>query len=166
MKLAIEMLTRRVAFDRWRSVYNSQEFNDFVRERTNLRERTIVARETLPDGRERRRLRVVPDVDLPGVVQKVVGGAEIVYHEVTVFDPKSRTARLDIETEASDKVKVGGDVRYVVAADSVRVQFDGEVTVSVFGVGGVIERFIAGEVKKRYAALEGLLQEWIDSRPA
>ncbi len=163
VKFSIDMLTRRVSFDRWRSVYNSQEFNDYVRAETRVRDRTIVSFETLPSGQEKRRLRVVPDVNLPGPVRKLVGDSEIVYHEITVYDPKTRTARLDIETEATDKVKVGGDVRYILTDDSVRVQFDGEVSVSVFGVGGIIERFIANEVKQRYASLEKLLQEYVDS---
>jgi hypothetical protein len=161
MDLVIEIHTRNVSFERWRELYHSDELNQLVMRQAHLRERTLLEHVPLDDGRERRKVRVVPDVEVPRFARGLLRGHEVAYTETTVFDPKTRTARLDIDTEVTDAVRIGGDVRYFDNDGGVRMRFEGQVTVDVFGIGGLVERFIAGEVRKRYAVVQRLMQELV-----
>ena len=162
MKVDVRIKTQNVSFERWRELYNGEELSRRIVAGTKVRSRDVIELETLPDGKVKRTIRVVPDVDPPKAVRKLIGGNEIEYHETTVFDPDTRTARLDISSAAGDRVRVGGDVRYVVGESSVAAHFTGEISVQVFGVGRLIEGFIAKEITKRYEAIERLMQELVD----
>ncbi len=164
MKLRIELMTNNVTLEQWRAAYHSPAFNCIVAEQTKLRERTVVEQNILPDGKEQLKIRVVPDISLPGPVLKLVGEDEIAYTEVTTFDPRTKSTRLDIESKADKSVRVGGDVSYQVEGSGIRMRFDGKVEVKVFALGGLIERLIASEVRKRYGQIEPLLQRFVDEQ--
>jgi hypothetical protein len=163
MKFAVEIMTRGVDYPRFRRVYHSEAFNQAVAETAKLKERSLKEHVMQPDGKERRRVRVVPNVTLPAPVQKLLNDGEpLSYEEVTVFDPKTRSATYTIESSAGEKLQVTGQARFNEEADGVRLRFDGEAKVNVFGVGSIIERFIIGEVKSRYEIVEKLMQSFID----
>jgi hypothetical protein len=162
VKLAMEMRTENVDFARYHAVYFSEEFNLLAMGAAKLKRREMRRQETLPDGRESRSVRMVPDVALPGVIAKLTAGRDIEYRENTVFDPKTRTARIDIKSIAGDLVKVGGDVRFVEERGGITLHFDGEVRIRVFGIGGLIEKFIVAQVRERYAAVSKVLQQYLD----
>ena len=166
MKFTIEMAARRVDFERVIQVYFSEDFNRAVIPEANLRDRTLLEERNLDDGREYRKVRYAPRVDLPGAIRKFAGGEGleqlIEYNEITVFDRAARTATLEVESIAEDKIQVRGQVRFIEERDGVRLKFEGEAKVKVFGIGTVAERFIVNEVKKRYALVERFLQRYID----
>ena len=162
MKLSLEMRTENVDFASYHAVYFSEEFNRLAMSAAKLKQRELRRNETLPDGRESRSVRMVPDVALPSVIGKLTQGRMIEYRENTVFDPKARTARLDVKSIAGDMVQVGGDVRFVEERGGVTLHFDGEVRIRVFGIGGLIEKFIVSQVRERYAAVSKVLQQHID----
>jgi Protein of unknown function (DUF2505) len=162
MKFAVEIAARGIDFPSFRRVYYSEEFNQEVAEAVKLKERSQQEFVVLPDGKERRRVHVVPNVNLPGVILKLLDGKPISYDEITVFDPASRSASFEVESIATDTISVTGLVRFVEEGGNVKVIFDGEAKVKVFGVGGMIERYIVGEVKGRYEHVQRLLQQFID----
>jgi len=164
MKLEVEVRTNHVSLEGWRSAYHSDAFNRIVAEEMKLRERAVIEHVTLPDGTQRTSTRVVPNIKVPAPVRKLIGGHEIAYTEITTFDPVTRAGRLTIENEAGDAVQVGGDIRFHVDGGGVRMQLIGTIKVKVFGLGGLIERLIASEVRKRYAAIEPLLQRFVDEQ--
>jgi hypothetical protein len=163
MKLELRMRTENVGFERYREVYFSEAFNRLAISAANLRERELCEHEVLPDGRESRTVRVVPDIALPAAIKKLFGERAIEYRELTVFDPKTRSARLDIKSPARDLVKVGGDVRFVEERGGVTLHFQGEVRVRVFGLGAMFEKIIVSQVKERYAAIGKMLQRYLDA---
>jgi Protein of unknown function (DUF2505) len=128
----------------------------------HLKERVMLERALLPNGHERMRVRVVPHVGLPGPIAKLLEGAEISYDEITVFDAQGRRAALTIESPAGDTVQVRGEVRLLAEPNGVRLLFDGEAHVKVFGLGGLIERFMVAEIKRRYGVVEHALQRFVD----
>jgi len=162
MKFAVEIAARGIDFPSFRRVYYSEEFNQEVAEAVKLKERSQKEFVTQPDGKERRRVHVVPRVNLPAAVQKLLNGQSISYDEITVFDPATRSATFAVESMATDTIQVTGLVRFLEDAGNVKVMFDGEAKVKVFGLGGFIERYIVGEVKSRYDHVQRLLQEFID----
>jgi hypothetical protein len=166
MKFAVEILARGIDYPSFRRVYYSEEFNQQVAQAAKLKERSQIEHVTLPDGKERRRVHIVPRVSLPGPVQSLLNGQPLSYEETTVFDPTTRSATFAIASSAGDTVQVTGIARFLEEPGGVRLVFDGEAKVKVFGIGGVAERYIVGEVKERYAIIQRLMQEFIDQGKA
>jgi Protein of unknown function (DUF2505) len=162
MQFVVEIVVRGIDYPTFRRVYYSAEFNDDVAQAAKLKERGQLEHVTLPDGRERRRVRVVPRVALPGPVQKILNGETISYEETTVFDPATRSATFSLESTAADAVQVTGVARFLEEDGGVRLRFEGEAKVKVFGVGGLAERYIVGEVRSRYEIVARLMQQFVD----
>lgn len=164
-QLSLEIRSARVDFERFRSVYFSEEFNLLAMKAAQLRERVLEHEEQLVDGRELRRVKMVPDVALPRAIASMVGSNVIAYREVSIFDPIARVAQLNIESLAGDAIKVGGQARFIEAGEGVTMRFEGSVKVSIFGLGGMIEKIIVKQVRDRYRAIEGVLQQYLDDTP-
>jgi hypothetical protein len=162
MKFVVEIMTRGVDYPRFRRAYHSEEFNQEVAAAANLKERSLREFVTDPDGKERRRVLVVPRVNLPAAFEKLLNGRPISYEEVTVYDPATRSASFAIESPAGDRVSVTGQARFTDVPEGVRLCFEGAAEVKAFGVGGLIERYIVREVKTRYELVERLLQRFVD----
>ena len=163
VKLEVTIRTRGVSFERCRTAYFSEAFNQEVMPVTGLSAREVVESSTLPGEREYRRVRMVPKVHLPRPVLRLLEGHEIAYYEVTTYDPAAQTAELHIESEAGEVVQVAGVVSFTESGAEVVTRFRGEAKVAVFGVGRLIEKLIVSEVTKRYARVEQLLQEYLDA---
>lgn len=162
MKFNLDIYADRIDYEQFSVVYFSEQLNQEIVRAVHLKERVMLERVRLPNGHERMRVRVVPHVGLPGPIEKLLDGAEISYDEITVFDAQGRRATLSIESPAGDTVQVHGDVRLVAEPKGVRLLFDGEARVKVFGLGGLIERFMVAEIKRRYGIVEHVFQRFID----
>ena len=162
MRFAVEMMTRGVDFPRYRRVYFSEPFNRCVVSEANLLERTLLECESLADGRERRRMRVVPRLELPKLLVPLLQGHAVHYEEVSLFDPSTRSAELEVHTIAGDRLRVGARVEFIEQSDGVRACFDCHAQVRVFGLASVVERHLAQEVTQRYALVERALQRFFD----
>lgn len=46
-----------------------------------------------------------------------------------------------------------------------RLRFEGDARFHVFGLGGMLERYLVGDVATRYARAQDLLQRFIDASP-
>lgn len=161
MKFTVEMTTRGVDVARYEQVYFSDAFNREVMKAVNLKQRSVQEQRTQPDGRQYTRIRIVPNLALPAVIARLLEGHEIAYDEITVFDPARRTATFAIESLARDNVQVTGEARFIEEPNAVRFHFIGDARVKVFAIGGLIERFLISEVKRRYALVEAALQCFI-----
>src|SRR5882672_5337733 len=162
MQFVVEIVVRGIDYPSFRRIYYSEEFNQDVAQAVKLKERGQLEHVTLPDGTERRRVRVVPRVSLPAPVQKILNGQEISYEEITVFDPATRSSTFAVESSAGETVKVTGVARFFEENGGVRLRFEGEAKVKVFGIGGFAERYIVGEVRSRYEVVARLLQKFVD----
>lgn len=162
MKFAVEIVARGIDYPRFRQVYYSEEFNKEVAATVGLRERTQEEYVKLPDGKERRKVRVVPRASMPAAFEKLLNGRPLHYVETTVFDPTTRKATFDVESAAGEKVQVTGLAQFIEEPGGMRLRFEGEAQVKVFGVGALAERYIVGEVKGRYEVIQRLLQKFID----
>lgn len=166
MELVIDHTVRGTTLERYLEAYYSDEFNRAAMPLANLRDRQLLSRDVLDDGRIRRRSRLVPDVSLPRAVQALLGEDELAYFEMVEYDPAERTARFWVESDAGERVQVSGTVRFIVDGDSVRRLFQGEVRVQIFGLGKIVERIIVSEAQKRYARVDAFLAEWLgEQRP-
>jgi hypothetical protein len=166
MRFSVEIVANGTDFPRLWRIYQSEEFNRAVSVATKLRTRMLRERRALPDGRERQRIHVVLDLDVPASAARLLKGPVVAYDEVTLFDPMSRRASLSIESRADEIVRVGGEIAFVEEPDRVRIRFEGDASVNVFGGGPLIERFLVTQVKARYRIAERILQRLVDEERA
>ncbi len=162
MKFSVEILAQRADLARIREIYFSQTFNTALAEATGLLERTQIEHVTEPGGRTRTRTRVVPDVGLPAPVQKLLRGQTVRYDEISVYDPATHRSSFSIRSIAGKTVRVDGELRFIEQPGGVRITFEGEARIAVFGLGGMLERFLVSEVMNRYRGAERVLQEFVD----
>jgi hypothetical protein len=162
MQFVVEIVVRGIDYPSFRRVYYSEEFNEEVAQAVKLKERSQLEHVVQPDGKERRRVRVLPNISLPAAVQKILNGEPISYEEITVFDPTTRSATFMIESNAGEVVQVTGNARFFEENGGVRLRFEGDAKVKVFGIGGMAERYIVGEVRSRYEVVARLMQKFVD----
>lgn len=163
MKFRIEHRFTGVDVDRFVEIYYSEAFNQSVAPISGMKERRLVEESTDGDGKIHRRVRLVPAVPIPAAFEKLIAGRAVTYDEVSVYDPKTKTARYRIDHKAGDRLRAEGTNTFVQdGPGAVKRIIDGEVEVRVFGVGALVERFIENEVKKGYDAIASFLQGWID----
>jgi hypothetical protein len=162
MQFVVEIVVKGIDYPTFRRVYYSEEFNQDVAQAVKLKERGQLEHVVLPDGKERRRVRVVPRVSVPAPVQAILNNQPISYEEITVFDPATRSATFNVESVAAEKVQVTGVARFLEENGGVRLRFEGEAKVKVFGIGGLAERYIVGEVRSRYEVIAGMMQKFVD----
>lgn len=104
------------------------------------------------DGAISRTVEVEPKVGpLPGPIKKIIG-EKIGYREEGCLDlSKNRYELKVIPGLLSDKINVTG-VQYTVSTGPHRCRrvFEATITVKIFGVGNIIERQIAADMKRGY----------------
>lgn len=161
LTLHIDQLFRDTDLAGFVEVYFSEAFNQAVAAHIGLRERTLVESGTQGEGLLWRRVRMVPAVSLPPLLERRLGAARMSYDEVSVYDPLRAELRYHIESALAERVRVQGLIRFLAHPEGVRRVIDGEVSVSVPGLSGMIERLIEREVQQSYERIAAFLQDWL-----
>lgn len=162
MKFRIDQPFTGVPLDRFVEIYFSEAFNEAVAPVSGMKERRLVHEERRADGTLFRRVRLVPAVPIPKVLESVIAGRQVAYDEVCIYDPRAHEARYHIEHKAGDRLRVQGIIRFQEREGAVHRVVDGEVEVRIFGLGTVVERFVESEVRKGYDKIAAFLQRYID----
>ncbi len=162
MKYTIDQEFRCESVERFAAVYFSEPFNEGVAKELGLKERRLVEEEPLDGERVRRRVRMIPSVQLPGALKKLIGDHEINYDEVSTYDRARQEVEFFIDSAARDRLEVKGTIRFLQSPGGVRRLIDCEANARVFGVGGLIEKLIESEVKKSYETIARVMQRYLD----
>ncbi|MFN7699286.1 MAG: DUF2505 domain-containing protein [Deltaproteobacteria bacterium] len=115
-----------------------------------------------PGGARTRKQNLEPKSDAPAVVQKLVGGS-ISYVEQGRFDPASRIWTYDITlSKLADKVRIGGKF-WVEPRGDKRIEriCEVDISVNIFGVGGIVEKFVESETRDSYEKATVFTNDWI-----
>lgn len=93
--------------------------------------------------------KVTPQDNMPGFLKKIIG-TTFSYEEETRHQKGSDTATVTMTPNVMrDKVKMAYRLRAVPDGDSAcRRIMEWEIEVKIFGVGGQIEKFAAGEIER------------------
>ncbi|MBN2798356.1 MAG: DUF2505 domain-containing protein [Deltaproteobacteria bacterium] len=135
-----------------------------------LQDKARYTREVLDDvtvgGIRSWRARVIPERTLPGVVQKLLGTDRLIYVQSNRLDQAANRLDWDVVPAVmSDKVTCRGTLQLRDLGDGrCERTVRGSITVSVFGVGGSIERAIADNIVSSYDATAQALEEWLAAR--
>lgn len=119
----------------------------------------------LPNGGKRRRFRTEPKSEAPAVVTKLVGDS-LAYVETGTLDPDKRIWTYSVETsKMGDKIKIGGRYWLEPKGDKKLERIcEVEITVGIFGVGGVVESFIEGTTRDSYEKATAYTNTYLASR--
>lgn len=118
-----------------------------------------------PGGIRTRKTRMEPKNEAPAFLTKLIGGT-LVYTEEGTFDPQSGVWSFRMSTNRlSDKVHISGKY-YCKDKGPKQLEriLETDLRVSVFGVGGTIEKFIEGETRKSYELTTAFTNRWIAER--
>lgn len=114
-----------------------------------------------------RPMRVVPKLDLPAAVAKVLG-PKLGYTEAGVYHPKEQRWRYDLTLSVlSDRIKIGGDVttRALGEHKCVRVSTH-QVEIKIFGVGSLAERAARSNMEDGWGKSAVWTNRWLAEHPA
>lgn len=136
----------------WAKVFFDDEYNHgLYLQGLGFKSYEPISLEEKPDGSKVRRFRTEPKTEAPAVVTKLIGGS-LVYEETGTFDAKTKVWTYQVRTsKMADKVRIGG--RYwLESRGEKRLEriCEVDITVDVFGVGGVVESFIEKTTRDTY----------------
>lgn len=163
MKFEASHTFRGISLADYEKLYFDEDFNIALCKAVNL-DRTLLKREE--KGKHlSRSVKVSPrDREIPGPLVKVLGSSRIEYTEQVEYDFGSyKGTWKSISSVMTDKVESSGIFRLEQAGDGVKRVIEGDIKVKVFGVGGVIERFIVADIEKSYEQAADFTRRWIAS---
>jgi hypothetical protein len=155
--------------DKFWNLYFDDEFNRALYHRGLNYAKHEVLEFTREAGGFHRRVQFVPNVDVPGVVAKLIGPAFSCVEDGT-FDRAARTFRWKLVfSTLSDKVHTTGVTR-VEASGAGRCRRVVEVRceANVFAIGGIIESALESNLRGSYDRVAAFINDWLatSARPA
>ena len=108
-------------------------------------------------------MKYISDVNLPGPLKKVMGGAAS--QALTIkfnINTKDHTGTMEmIPGQMADKIKVSGDISVKQQGDKWVQHIDGEVSVKIFGVGKMAEKFLVEKIESSSDVENRLRNEFV-----
>ncbi len=150
MKFRAEATFTDIPLADYEALYFDDAFNDEMCKAVRL-ERTLLKKERTGDIIVRH-TRVAPiGREIPAPVAKVIGASRIEYVEELTYDFAKHTGVWQtIPQVLPDKVETKGTLAFLsTGAGCTRIS-EGDINVKIFGVGGIVEKVIVGDVEKSY----------------
>lgn len=163
MKFRVEHSFKSITLPGYEALFFDEPFNVALCTATHL-SRAMVKRE-FNDGKLVRELRVGPDREVPGPVAKVLGANRIEYIEKINYKAGSYEGTWEtVPMVMADKVVSRGTFRFYTQGDRVVRVVEGDVSVKIFGLGGVIEKLVVADVERSYNQAADFTQTWISTQ--
>ncbi|MBT3220234.1 MAG: DUF2505 domain-containing protein [Proteobacteria bacterium] len=133
--------------ERFWEIYHSEELREAQTKVQRLREYTLVKSDD-HDDRTVHVYRIHPDRDMPSAVRRVIPSATAAFIEERIFYKKDRYIQWNVTPLAlPDRAQCTGTLKVTATATGCRRIIDGSIKISVFGVGGLIERAVGKNVQ-------------------
>jgi hypothetical protein len=145
-------------------VFFDEEYTREMYSHLKIKEREVqLCEET--DREIRRRIKLVPERDLPGALKSILKG-DLGYIEHNVFHKGQDSMDVRIEpTLMKDRFKMNGVFRVVTLRPGrIRREFVGTIEVGVPLLGGQIEKLVMSDVQKSYDAAAKVTSRWVAAR--
>ncbi len=113
-----------------------------------------------------RHVRCEPERDVPAPLAKLLDGHRFHYVEEIDFDLAKRSGRWRVVPSLlPEKVIAGGTLDFELApGGKTKRVVRGDVTIAVFGVGAIMERFVAADVHKTYDQASAFTASFLSKR--
>jgi len=107
-------------------------------------------------------LRYTMDVPMPGPVKKVMGDLNSFLVDL-ILDTKNNKGSMEFTpAKMAGKIKAGGRIYFEPRGDKWIQTIDGDISVSIFGVGKLIEKFFVDSFQRSFAEESRLRNEYIN----
>ena len=162
MKLEIEHTFEGIAPGEYEALYFDEAFNVALGEALGLG-RTLLGLQRSP-GQIVRRIHCEPKRDANAESAKVFGNRRAWYDEELVYDPGTLVGRWrTTPSMMPDKVSLSGSVAFEAAPGGMKRVVRGEVKVTFFGFGRLVEKAIIAEIVKSYGRAAAFTTQWLAS---
>ena len=163
MKFRVDHLIRGIDLPQYETLYLDEPFNEALCAAVNLG-RTLVHFDRQNNKLERQ-VRVCANREIPGPVAKVLGTNKIEYTEhLSYVFGSFRGIWHTVPGLLADKLESHGSFGFIPHKEGVVRWVEGEVKVHLFGLGGVVERFVLADIEKSYQQAADFTQRWIDNK--
>jgi|HubBroStandDraft_5_1064220.scaffolds.fasta_scaffold264053_2 hypothetical protein len=160
MKLRVEHVIRGIDLAAYEELYFDEPFQTALGEAVKI-DRELVR---LDRGRERivRHVRVQPQREIPAPVAKLLGGKRLAYIEELEYEVGRYhgTWRI-VPAVLAGKIAIGGTLDFEAAAGGVKRVLAGVIDVTLYGLGGLVEKLVVSNVEKSYDDAAAFTAEWI-----
>jgi hypothetical protein len=118
-----------------------------------------------------RHVRVQPEREIPAPVAKLLGNRRLTYTEELEYEVGRwhGTWRI-VPTVLADTIAIGGTLDFEAVPGGVKRILAGAIDVSLFGLGGLVEKVLVANVEKSYGDAAAFTNQWIrrvaDGTPA
>jgi hypothetical protein len=161
MKFKVEHVFRGISLADYEALYLDEPFNIAVCKDVEL-DREVVKRE-LKGKHLTRVVKCAPRREIPGPAAAIIGASKLEYTEYLEYDMGSNKGTWKtVSGILSDKIESAGTFSFAQKGGGVARILEGEVKVKIFGLGGVVEKFIVSDVEKSYDKVATFTQKWID----
>ena len=160
MKVTIDHVFSGVTCPAYEALYFDEDFNAAVGKALHLGRQLVRLERTAE--RIVRHVCYEPLRDPKSVAGQAFGSSRASFVEQLEYDLRERRgAWKTIPNMFPERVRNTGTLEIIGVADGVRRIVRGEVKVSMFGFGGIIEKMIVAEIEKSYANTAKLTTEWL-----
>jgi hypothetical protein len=112
----------------------------------------------------KRRMRMHKPIQAPAAVQKILG-ATMVMEEHSEFDAaKQRWTYRVVPERLADRLDVSGSVTLGQHADGIEELFEDQLVFHMFGVGSIMEPFMARETKQGHTDRLAFIRRYIEEK--
>jgi hypothetical protein len=160
VKVLVEHVFAGIGCAEYEDVYFDEAFNTEVGEALQMGRQLL----RLERNAEKivRHVCFEPNRDPNSPAGQAFGTSRASFVEELEYDVRAhRGAWRTIPNMFTDRVRNAGTIELVATTDGVRRIVRGEVKVSLFGFGGIVERMIVAEIEKSYASTTKLTNEWL-----
>jgi hypothetical protein len=166
VKFEISHTFRKIDVDRYLKLFFDDAFNEAMKPIAGLKSREVLEKKE-EGGLLHRKVRVVPIREFPGPLKALLKGGELSYLENTTMDWAKKVQKFSSELNFTDKIKISGEIHFTATAngDTKRTLFL-DVTASIFGLGGMIEKVTRDNLQETYDKIAQFTQKWIDDGKA
>ena len=163
MKLRIEHVHRGIDLAGYEELYFDEPFQ------IALGEAVKIDRELLRLDRRSERIvrhvRVQPQREIPAPVAKLLGGKRLAYTEELEYEVgRYHGIWRIVPAVLADKIAIGGTIDFEVAAGGVKRVLAGVIDVTLFGLGGLVEKVVVSNVVKSYDDAAAFTAQWLTAR--
>lgn len=163
MKFSVSHTFQNISLEDYEKLYFDEEFNTALCEAVKLARTLGTLNRT--ETTIHREVTVGPDREVPAPVAKILGASRIEYTEHLDYTLGSyKGTWKTISSLMTDKVHSAGTFAFKAKGNGVERIVDGEIKVKIFGVGGMVEKFIVADIERSYAKAAEFTQNWIDKQ--
>lgn len=160
MKILVEDLFESLSCDDYETLYFDESFNVALGAALQMGRQLVRLERTAE--RIVRHVCYEPKRDPNSPADQAFGTSKASFLEELDYDPRRRRGEWrTIPNLFTERVKNAGTIELVAAGAGTKRIVRGEVKVSLFGFGRIVERMIVGEIEKNYIATTKFTREWI-----